>query len=281
MEEAPTGVSMPSSRSIRIGISSCLLGDSVRYDGGHKRDSYLTEVLGRYVEWVPVCPEVELGLGVPRPPIQLEHRRDEIRLIMPSTGTDLTAAMTAYAENRVRWLQEADLSGYVLKSQSPSCGLRGVEIHRARRRPSKTGRGLFAQVLRRRLPYLPVAEETSLQDSRLRESFLAHVLAYHRWREMERQGWTPARLLAFHERHKALLTARSQTGTRRLHRLLAGTAKGRPVEELACQYLKGFTAILRRPASRQRQTNALQSMHDAGEAARRLMSTQGTQRLRR
>jgi uncharacterized protein YbbK (DUF523 family) len=167
-------------RKPRLGISACLLGQEVRYDGGHKRDSFLTEILGPYVEWVPVCPEVELGMGTPRPPIRLERRGGAIRLVMPSTGGDYTDAMRDYAERRVAELARLDLDGYIFKKDSPSCGLEAVKVYSAAGVPSPDGRGLFAEVLMGRLPDLPVEEEGRLEDPRLRESFVRQVFARHR-----------------------------------------------------------------------------------------------------
>ena len=164
----------------RIGISACLLGQEVRYNGAHKRDALLIERLGPSVEWVAVCPEVELGMGTPRPPIRLERRSDEIRLIMPSTGDDHTEAMRAYAERRAEELAGLNLDGYILKKDSPSCGVWEVEVHPVAGAPSKTGRGLFAEALIARLPDLPVEEEGRLHDPRMLESFLARVFEHQR-----------------------------------------------------------------------------------------------------
>jgi uncharacterized protein YbbK (DUF523 family) len=172
---------MASSRP-RIGISACLLGQEVRYDGGHKRDSFLTEILGSYVEWVPVCPEVELGMGTPRPPIRLERHGGEIRLVMPSTGGNYTDAMRKYAERRVEELAKLDLDGYILKRNSPSCGLEGVKVYDGSDAPSTDGRGLFAEALIARLPDLPVEEEGRLDDPALCETFLKRVFARQRLR---------------------------------------------------------------------------------------------------
>ena len=145
----------PEAPKVRIGISACLLGQEVRYNGGHKKDSFLTDTFGRYVDWVPVCPEVELGMGTPRPPIRLEKIGGGVRLIMPSTGQDYTEAMRDYAERRVAALAEMDLDGYVLKKDSPSCGMERVKVYDGPA-PTKEGRGLFAEVLMSRLPDLPV-----------------------------------------------------------------------------------------------------------------------------
>jgi uncharacterized protein YbbK (DUF523 family) len=170
---------------VRIGISSCLLGQEVRYNGGHKRDDFLAGTLGRFVEWVPVCPEVEMGMGVPRPPIRLERIGVDVRLRMPSTGEDLTDAMREFCRGRVEALAEMGLDGYVLKNDSPSCGMERVKVYSATGALTEDGRGIFAQELLRRLPHLPVEEEGRLRDPRLRENFLGRVFAYHRAR---RQG---------------------------------------------------------------------------------------------
>ncbi len=243
--------------TLRLGISACLLGQEVRFNGGHKRDDFLVDTFGRYVEWVAVCPEVEVGMGTPRPPIRLERRGDGVRLVMPSTGEDYTEAMRAWAERRVEALASMDLDGYVLKKDSPSCGMERVKVYPDGGAPAKDGRGLFAEALMARLPDLPVEEEGRLNDPPLRENFIARVFVHHRWREGEREGWTRAALTRFHERHKLLLMARDQNGMRRLGRLLGESSKDAPVEELAAAYRKGLTEVLRRPAVRRGHTNVL------------------------
>ena len=174
----------------RIGISRCLLGDEVRYDGGHKRDAFLLDTLGRDVDWVAVCPEVEIGMGTPREPIQLvaaadgwlsgEHRT---RLLGVSSGRDWTPAMDSWSRQRLRELAAAGLSGYVLKSGSPSCGMDSVRIlanDGTNEGPAQTGRGLFAQALMDEMPDLPVEDDERLHDPRVRSAFMARVLDYHR-----------------------------------------------------------------------------------------------------
>ena len=167
----------------RLGVSSCLLGHEVRYNGGHKRDAFLLDVLGPYVEWIAVCPEVEIGLGTPRPAMRLVRLGGEasqdIRLITPETGADHTAAMRSWAERRVAELAAADLDGYVLKKSSPSCGMERVELYRLEGgAPDTTGRGLFAAALLKRLPHLPVEEEGRLNDPLVRESFIRRVFIH-------------------------------------------------------------------------------------------------------
>jgi uncharacterized protein YbbK (DUF523 family) len=164
----------------RVGISACLLGREVRYDGGHKRDAFLTDVLGRLVEWVPVCPEVELGLGTPREPIRLVRIAGGLRMVTIHSGVDHTNAMNAWAQRRVEQLASADLCGYVLKKDSPSCGLEGVEVYGSGGIPERVGRGLFAAVLAGRFPDLPIEEEGGLSSPELRQRFIDRVFAYRR-----------------------------------------------------------------------------------------------------
>jgi uncharacterized protein YbbK (DUF523 family) len=170
----------------RIGISRCLLGDEVRYDGGHKRDSLILGLFGSHVEWVPVCPEVEIGMGTPREPIQLVASRDgvpsgdeRVRLVGVQSREDWTARMGAWAAERVRELARLKLSGYILKKDSPSCGMDAVPVRHADG-VTRTGRGLFAQALVDALPDLPVEDEARLQDAAICERFIERVFAYHR-----------------------------------------------------------------------------------------------------
>jgi uncharacterized protein YbbK (DUF523 family) len=165
----------------RVGVSSCLLGEAVRWDGGHKRDADLVERLGRDVDWVPVCPELEMGLGTPREPINLVRTHGDIRLMTTITACDLTDAMRQYAKARVAALAQERLSGYVLKTDSPSCGMIGVRVHPGDASTAEaTGRGLFAEVLMNALPDLPVEDDRRLKDPRALEGFLARVRAFHR-----------------------------------------------------------------------------------------------------
>lgn len=164
--------------SVRIGISSCLVGEEVRYDGGHKRHALLVDVLGPEVGWVAVCPEVEMGLGVPREPVRLEGDSRRTRLITIDTHIDLTRRLRRWSAERLDELVELRISGYVLKSRSPSCGLRGVPIHLAAGKGAEEGRGLFAAALRRRFPNLPVEEETAFADGASVEHFLKRARVY-------------------------------------------------------------------------------------------------------
>lgn len=265
---------------LRLGISSCLLGRNVRYDGGHKRNSFLTETLGEYVDWVSVCPEVDIGLGTPRPPIRLERRRPDtggraVALVMPDTGDDLTDRMAAYAERKVDELRSRGLAGYVLKSGSPSCGMERVKLYDENGVPSRDGVGLYAAVLRERWPHLPIEEEGRLHDPGLRENFITRIFARGRWLELEASGLSMYALTSFHGRHKYLLMSRDPPGARSLGRLL-GEAGGsdRPIEDVAADYERGFGETLARLPSRGRHTNVLQHLAgyvsdaiDAGDRA--------------
>ena len=168
-------------KPVRIGISSCLLGDEVRFDGGHKRDPFLAETLAPYVEWVRVCPEVEVGMGVPREPLRLVKVGDDTRMITTRTGIDHTDRMRAYAARRVRELESMELRGYVLKKDSPSCGMEGVKVYQSEgAAPVPDGVGTFAAVLKAHFPLLPIEEEGRLQDPVVREQFIDRVFAYDR-----------------------------------------------------------------------------------------------------
>ena len=167
--------------TLRIGISQCLLGDKVRYDGGHKRDSFLIEALGRDVEWVPVCPEVELGLGTPREPMRLVGDPQAPRLITITTGIDHTVAMNHFAQQQVRQLEALDLSGYVFKADSPSCGITQVPLFN-QDIETNDGVGLFARAFIEYFPLIPIEEESRLHDPQSVNSFLKRVLTYRRTR---------------------------------------------------------------------------------------------------
>jgi uncharacterized protein YbbK (DUF523 family) len=183
---------------VRVGISACLLGQEVRFDGGHKRDSFLADELGKHVEWVPVCPEVEVGMGTPREPLRLVRDGQRTRMVTIETGVDYTDRMNEWARRRVAALGREDLDGYVLKKNSPSCGMLDVRIFNRNGDVSRDGQGLFATVLLESLPLLPVEEEGHLDDPRLRENFIARVFAYRRLKDHVRDGWSIGSAAAFH-----------------------------------------------------------------------------------
>jgi len=241
---------------VRIGISLCLLGEHVRYDGGHKRDQFLVERFGKYVEWVPVCPEVEVGMPTPRDPMRLVDVDGSVRMVAPATGTDHTAAMLEFSRHRARGLARQNLSGYVFKRSSPSCGVHRVKVYRDGV-PTGTGRGLFADTFMTAFPTLPVEEEGRLNDPRLRENFVSRVFAYRRWHDIGRK--TRRALMAFHEAHKFVLMAHNQQGMRRLGALL-GRASEFQTQELADTYWKEFSEVMTRVPTRRNHTNVLEHM---------------------
>jgi len=246
---------------IRIGISACLLGEEVRFDGGHKRDPFLTGVLGPHVEWVPVCPEVEMGMGTPREPVRLVRSGRELRMIGIKSLIDHTDAMRRWSSKRLDELAREDLCGYVLKKDSPSCGMERVKAYGPGEVPERTGRGLFAGPLLERFPSLPVEEEGRLTDPRLRENFIERVFAYRRLRDLFTPRWTPGALVRFHTAHKMTLLAHSTTAYRELGRVVAGAGR-LPRQELREQYERRFMAALRLVATPKRHANVL--MHMAG-----------------
>ena len=190
---------------IRIGVSSCLLGAKVRYDGGHKLNRYLAEVLGEFFEWVSVCPEVEIGLGVPRPPIRLLEDQAMPRLVEPESGEDLTERMESFARERLAELQEAGLDGFILKSRSPSCGTERVKVFGHDERSKRNGVGVFARALVKAWPDLPVAEDDWLENPDRRRDFFENVL-YRHWRRMQSKlGLDPQQSAKLHTAHQLLL----------------------------------------------------------------------------
>ena len=252
---------MRDSPRLRIGISACLLGQEVRFDGGHKRDRFLTDVLGPFVEFVAVCPEVELGLGTPRETLRLVRSTNGLRMITTRTGIDHTDAMAAWARCRLDELGREDLCGYVLKKDSPSCGMERVKVFGTGGMPERHGRGLFAAALIERFPNLPVEEEGRLSDPRLRENFIERTFAYRRLKDLFDGRWSIGSLVRFHTAHKMSLLAHSTTAYQELGRLVA-RGSDLPRRELRDRYETGFMSALSRMATPSRHTNVL--MHMAG-----------------
>jgi uncharacterized protein YbgA (DUF1722 family)/uncharacterized protein YbbK (DUF523 family) len=245
---------------LRIGISSCLLGDEVRFDGGHKRDRFLTEILSPCVEWVRVCPEVEVGMGVPRETLRLVRVNGDTRMITTRTGIDHTDAMRTYAARRTSELAAMGLRGYVLKKDSPSCGMERVKVYGGAV-ATRTGVGTYAEVLKARFPALPIEEEGRLSDAVLRENFIERVFAYDRLRALFDGRWAAGALVSFHTAHKMALLAHSTSAYQALGRLVAG-ARAMTRAEVQRRYETAFMAALSRPATTKRHANVL--MHMAG-----------------
>jgi uncharacterized protein YbgA (DUF1722 family)/uncharacterized protein YbbK (DUF523 family) len=225
---------------LRLGISACLLGENVRYDGGHKRDPFLVNDLGRYVEWVPVCPEVEMGLPTPRESMRLVGDPEQPRLIAPKSGTDHTDRMVAWASRRAEELDEEKLHGFIFKRGSPSSGLYRVRVYDENGMPQRVGIGMFPREIVRRYPLLPVEEEGRMHDAGLRENYIERIFAYQRWTEMlARRTGSPRRtagpLVDFHTAHKLTLMAHSPTHYTKMGRLVAD-AGNRDWAELTAEY---------------------------------------------
>jgi uncharacterized protein YbgA (DUF1722 family)/uncharacterized protein YbbK (DUF523 family) len=244
---------------IRVGVSACLLGEPVRYDGGHKRDRYVTDTLGKYFTFVPVCPEVEAGFGVPREAMRLVGDPEAPRLVAIKTGTDLTGRMRAFASRRADELAKENLCGFIFKSKSPSSGMTRVKVYNDKGSPAENGVGLFARAFMDRLPLVPVEDEGRLHDDRLRENFIERIFTLARWREtLAGDGRTGllARLVGFTGGHKLLLMSHSPQLARQIGKLTA-EAKNWPTDALIQSYETLLMRALALPATPAKHTNVL------------------------
>jgi len=253
--------------TIRLGISSCLLGEKVRWDGNHKLDRFLVDTLGQFVDYVPVCPEVECGFGVPREPFRLVGDPSAPRLVTSNTGRDVTDQMVVWAQNRVVELENEELCGYIFKSKSPSSGMERVKVYNEKGVPAKTGSGIFARIFMDHFPLLPVEEEGRLHDPKLRENFIERIFTFKRWRDCLAQKKTRGTLVDFHTNHKMLLLSHSPDLHRRMGRLV-GQAVARPIEQLYDEYRDLLVEALRLKTTAKKHTNAL--MHAMGYFKREL-----------
>jgi uncharacterized protein YbgA (DUF1722 family)/uncharacterized protein YbbK (DUF523 family) len=241
---------------IRLGISSCLLGENVRYDGGHQLDRFLRDTLGEYVEYVPVCPEVEMGLPTPRETLRLIEKDDGPHLVFSRSGEDVTERMLSWARTRVSALEKENLCGFVFKAKSPSSGMERVKLYDRNGVPHKGGVGIFARVFMEQFPLLPVEEDGRLHDPRLRENFIECIFTFKRWRDMLSQGRAVGNLVAFHTRHKMLLLSHSTEIYRQMGRLVAdaGTV---PFEGLLSEYEALLMKGMRLRTTTRKQVNVL------------------------
>lgn len=247
--------------TIRIGISSCLLGEEVRWNGGHTRDYFLTDTLGKYVEWVPVCPEEEVGMGVPRERVRLLGDPDDPRMIGRESGEDWTERMKSYANNRVEELQEENLHGYILKKGSPSCGMERVMVlDDDEEDPVGESPGIFAKELMSEMTRLPVEDDGRLHDAGLRENFIERVFAYYRWSKLMEQDPSPGDLVEFHTAHKMTLLAHSDQGLRELGQLVAKAGSVEDFEKLLDEYGTKFMGMMGQVVDRGGHTNVLQHL---------------------
>lgn len=260
---------MQDTKKIRIGISSCLLGNPVRFDGGHKKDLWLVNTLGEYVEYVPVCPEVEMGLGIPREAMRLVGKPEDPRLVTNKTFLDHTAQMKEFSAQRVQELENEHLCGFVFKRASPSSGMERVKVYKdvdpkeAKNAgpPSLKGIGVFARAFMEHFPLLPVEEEGRLCDAPFRENFIEQIFALQRWREMLKQPFAYRNLVEFHTRHKLLLMSHSVEHYRSMGSLVAH-GKQMDTLELLQQYQNELLTTLKIKTTVKKHTNVLQ--HIAG-----------------
>ena len=244
---------------IRLGISACLLGEKVRYDGGHKLDWYLTDTLGRYIEYVPVCPEAEAGFGIPREAMHLEGDPKCPRLVTRQTKRDLTEPMLEWAKKRVLKLEAQDLCGFIFKSRSPSSGMERIPVYNEKGMPVKKGVGLFARIFMDHFPLLPVEDEGRLHDPKLRENFIECVFVFKRWRECLSRGKSRRGLIDFDTKHKLLILSHSPKHYQMMGRLVA-QAKAFAWDELYQTYQRLLLEALRLKTTIKKNANVLQHM---------------------
>jgi uncharacterized protein YbgA (DUF1722 family)/uncharacterized protein YbbK (DUF523 family) len=244
---------------IRLGVSACLLGEKVRFDGGHKLDPFITKTLGTYVEFVPVCPEVEAGFGVPRETMRLEGHPEAPRLVTNKTKRDVTGQMTMWAKTRVRELETENLCGFIFKSKSPSSGMARVKIYNDKGMPVEAGVGLFARAFMDHFPLLPVEEEGRLHDAKLRENFIESIFVLKRWRACLNEKRSRGELVRFHTRHKLLIMSHSVEHYRQMGKLVA-EAKGASLPALYEQYQALLMAAMQLKTTTKKQVSVLQHL---------------------
>ncbi|MFO7627495.1 MAG: DUF523 and DUF1722 domain-containing protein [Candidatus Fermentibacteraceae bacterium] len=253
-----SGISGPGDTPL-VGVSSCLLGNNVRYDGGHKLDRFLRDRLGNFVRFVPVCPEVECGLSIPREAMRLVNTGDAIKLLTQKTQIDITPRMSSWAEQKITDLKKLPLCGFIFKSKSPSSGMKGVKVYTEKGGVTKTGVGVFAKAFMEAFPDLPVEDEGRLNDDGIRENFIERLFVRHRWLKMLDEGFTRGKLVEFHARHKLILMAHSPAGQNELGRIVASPLD---TPALIRDYHQKLMQTLALKATVKKNTNVIQ--HIAG-----------------
>ncbi len=244
---------------IKIGVSSCLLGNKVRYNGGHAHDRFITGTLGEYVEFVPVCPEVECGLGTPRLTMHLKGEVDNPRLVTTKTGEDHTERMMSWTNKRLEELANEGLCGFIFKKDSPSSGMMRVKVFNKKGQPVKQGRGIFAGMFMQRFPLIPVEEDGRLNDPKLRENFIEQIFALKRWRDTMAKGKTRGNLVEFHTRNKMLIRSHSENHYRSMGKLVAA-AKSMSPSALFDRYEEILIGALRLKSTVAKHTNVMMHM---------------------
>ena len=256
-------------QKIKIGISSCLLGEKVRYDGGHRLDRYITDTLGHYFEWFPVCPEVEYGLPVPRESMHLIGDTASPRLVTVRTGVDHTEGMKKWAEDKLRQLEKEDLCGFIFKSKSPSSGIGGIKVYTSSGMPNNKGTGIFGGAFMHYFPLIPVIDDGRLHNPNLRENFIEQVLIYKRWNTFIKNAPKIRDLIVFHTNLKLLIFSHSPKHYSTLGKLVAQAIKYQP-GVLYSEYIRILMEGLRLPATIKKNTNVL--LHIAGYFKKQLSS---------
>ncbi len=255
----------------KIGISRCLLGNEVRFDGGHKHDHFLTKTFSQFVEWIPVCPEVGAGLGTPREAMRLVGSENAPRLITIKSRQDYTPVLLEYSARKTRELKSEALDDFIFKKASPSCGVTRVRIYNEKGMPDPKGSGLFARAFIRQFPLIPVEEEGRLNDPIIRENFVERVFCYHRWRSLSQNKLTRGALVEFHTRQKLLLLAHSRPHYLQLGQLVAN-AKNFTPRQLVDEYGRVFMEGLKVRATVRKHVNVLQ--HVVGYFKKRLNASE-------
>ncbi|HMK36803.1 MAG TPA: DUF523 and DUF1722 domain-containing protein [Desulfomonilaceae bacterium] len=241
---------------IKLGVSACLLGQSVRYNGGHSRDPFITDTLSQYAEFFPVCPEVECGLPVPREAMRLVGDPESPRLITSNTKQDHTDRMLKWCSQRVRELEELNLFGFIFKKGSPSSGMERVKVYTDQGMPSNQGIGIFACAFMEHFPLLPVEEDGRLHDPKLRENFIETIFVLKRWRESLYPRPTRGAFVEFHTRHKLLIMAHSPQHMRQMGKMTAGI-KSYSLDDFRVQYQRLLMDALRLKTTRRKNTDVL------------------------
>ena len=261
---------------LNIGISACLLGENVRWNGGHSLNRFVAHTLGQFVRFVPVCPEVECGLGTPRETLRLVGTVEAPRLVTSRSGIDHTERMQTWAQKRLDQLAEEDLCGFIFKKDSPSSGLMRVKVYNDKGQPVKNGVGMFARAFTERFPRIPVEEEGRLNDPKLRENFIEQIFALKEWRDTLEARKSMGSLVAFHTRQKMLILSHSQKHYREMGKLVAVGKQMKPTQ-LYDQYEALFLDALRLKTTIKKNTNVL--LHILGHFKKQLTADEKQEML--
>jgi uncharacterized protein YbgA (DUF1722 family)/uncharacterized protein YbbK (DUF523 family) len=244
---------------IKVGVSSCLLGEKVRWDGEHKQDLFVKNLLGQFFEWVPTCPEVDIGMGIPRETVRLTGNPKAPHLVGNTTGTDWTRRMNRYSKKRSAELAKLNLCGYIFKSRSPSCGIARIKVYGDNGNATSNGRGLFADAFMQKFPLVPVEDEGRLHDARIRENFITRVFAYHRLAQLLSGRFSRKAQVEFHQAHKYLLMSHSRKHETALAMLVTNPKRYSP-SELKRRYAEGFMQALTFKTTVKKNTDVLYHM---------------------